>query len=88
MRSVNVRINVFLDEGERDRLIASIPDREWLAVRQVLLASLENTTQYSANPDVSREHGLLAFYSGAVGALRDLLAQYEELRTKGREIGS
>lgn len=85
-KTLELRVNFFLDEGEVSQLLNAIPDREWAALRQVVLEQMENATQYVSNVDVCREHGSLAHYSGQVLALRELLDRLKDLRKRGTNV--
>jgi hypothetical protein len=73
----------FVVDEDRWHLLSTIPDLEWQAVVETVLQHIEDATQYSVDPEISREPGLCAHYAGQVGALRYLLACLIDFREKG-----
>lgn len=83
---VTFQINKRLTPEERDILITGIPDEEWGALRQFFLVTIEETTQIAVSPEIVREHGLVAYYSGQVEAIRSVFGQLEDIRTRNKTI--
>lgn len=73
----------FVVDEDRWHMLATIPDLEWQAVVETILLHIEDATQYSSDPEVSREPGLCAHYAGQTASLRYLLACLVDFRDKG-----
>lgn len=81
---VQLRVNFILDDKEVDRLIHSLDDRQWVAVRQVVLEHIEQETQVVTDPKNTRTD----FYAGRLASLRDLLSALAFFRDEGGKLVS
>jgi len=81
---VELRINEVLATSERDRLLHSIDERQFLALHHVLVEEMEEMTQQITTPENTPTQS--AYYSGALGELRYLLARLLDLRKEGGEV--
>lgn len=80
---VELHLNVTLSESERNRLIASLDDRQFMAVALLLAEDIEEIQQQLQNPEASDHPGTLAHYAGGLASLRYLLARLVDLRKIG-----
>ena len=81
-RILEIKVNFIIEDDEVAKLIHGIGEREWLAVRQIILEDIETETQFVTDAEDKNPE----FTRGRLAALRDVLYQLSIARTKGEKV--
>lgn len=85
-RIVELKVNLIFDDSEKSRLISSIEEKQWVAIRQVILEDIETVTLVLTDEKVSSDAGKLAHWAGQLAEARNILGLLSDCRTAGSRI--